>query len=108
MSQGLDVGKRQPVMSEADFAKIAVCRRPLIGLARASCFMRLRGIGYDSQSSHESREQDAYGMQKAQADNRYFFQRYYTRKAIWERLIDPIGQESAVVQWFGEIVQGTL
>lgn len=54
----------------------------------------------------EYRDCDYYGTQPKQLNSRYFFQRFYDKAAIWERLLVPIGKEPSVVRWFGETTPG--
>jgi hypothetical protein len=54
----------------------------------------------------EYRDQDNYGTQPREADGRYFFARHYDRRAIWERLLMPLGREPSIVRWFGETAPG--
>lgn len=52
---------------------------------------------------NEYREKDFYGLQKNDVNSKgYFFQRYYDKNAIWERLVEAVGVEPSVVRWFGE------
>jgi hypothetical protein len=53
----------------------------------------------------EYRDKDYYGTQVRRGD-KYFFQRFYDREAIWERLLAPVGLEPSQVRWFGEIENG--
>lgn len=53
----------------------------------------------------EYRDVDYYGTQFA-VDRKHFFQRWYDRPAIWDRIVASIGQEPDVVAWFGERSRG--
>lgn len=53
----------------------------------------------------EYRDVNYYGTQSKHGE-RYFFQRFYDRAAIWERLLEPIGCKPSHVSWFGERVSG--
>ena len=53
----------------------------------------------------EYRHIDHYGTQP-DVGARYFFQRWYDKNAIWERIVGAIGREPDTVQWFGEIEPG--
>lgn len=53
----------------------------------------------------EYRDRDYYGTQPKQGES-YFFQRFYDKASIWERLLEPIGREPSVVGWFGERING--
>lgn len=53
----------------------------------------------------EYRDVNYYGTQSKHGE-RYFFQRFYDRAAIWERLLEPMGCEPSHVSWFGERVSG--
>jgi hypothetical protein len=53
----------------------------------------------------EYRDNDYYSTQFKQG-GKYFFQRFYDRDAIRERLLEPIGREPTVVRWFGERING--
>ncbi len=53
----------------------------------------------------EYRDVNHYGTQAKQGE-KYFFQRFYDRAAIWERLLKPIDREPTHVRWFGEKVNG--
>ncbi len=55
----------------------------------------------------EYRSDDAYGTQAGSTtQGQYFFQRVYDRRAIWERLLSPLGKEPTIVRWFGETTPG--
>ncbi len=54
----------------------------------------------------ESREQNLYGTAAPDAEGAFFFQRFYDENAVRERLIEPVGVEPAVVEWYGEDVPG--
>ena len=55
----------------------------------------------------EYRTQEFYSKSNSQQDPRgYFFQRYYDKAAIWERIISTIGLEPSSVRWFGEKEMG--
>lgn len=55
----------------------------------------------------EYREYACYGLSGTQSANgKYFFQHFYDKHAIWERLLSPIGQEPRIIRWFGEIYPG--
>jgi hypothetical protein len=54
----------------------------------------------------EYRDHDNYGTQGQKIKGKYFFQNFYDKNAVWERLVAPIGREPAVVRWFGETVPG--
>lgn len=57
---------------------------------------------------NEYREFDYYGMHDQTTRGKYFFQRWYDKNAIWERLVAAIGQEPRVVRWFGETEPGSF
>ena len=57
---------------------------------------------------NEYREYDYYGMQSQTISGKYFFQRWYDKNAIWERLVDTIGLEPRMVRWFGETEPGSF
>ena len=57
---------------------------------------------------NEYREYDYFGMQRQRIRGKYFFQRWYDKSAIWERLVASIGQEPRIVRWFGETVPGSF
>ena len=51
----------------------------------------------------EYRKEAYYGIPEEVSDPRgYFFQRYYNKDAIWERLVAAIGNEPSSIRWFGE------
>ena len=55
----------------------------------------------------EYRDVDQYGSQgKPLSNGKYFFQHFYDKTAIWDRLLSPIGQEPSIIRWFGETSQG--
>lgn len=62
-------------------------------------------VPVDRAYREEHRETDAYGTQPA-IDGRYFFQRVYDRRSIWERIVAAAGREPDVVAWFGERIPG--
>jgi hypothetical protein len=39
-------------------------------------------------------------------EGKHFFQRFYDKRSIWNRLLSPIGAEPKVIRWFGEICPG--
>jgi SAM-dependent methyltransferase len=51
---------------------------------------------------NEFRDRDYYGTQKPEPIGKYFFQRYYDKRAIEERIFSSIGIEPSIVRWFGE------
>jgi SAM-dependent methyltransferase len=55
----------------------------------------------------EYRDVDYYGT-APQVSGRYFFQRWYDKNAIWSRIVDSVGVEPEVVQWFGEREPGVF
>lgn len=56
----------------------------------------------------EKREQSYYGSEKKEKDSLHFFQRFYDKPAIWERLLSPIKKEPTIIQWFGETTPGSF
>ena len=56
----------------------------------------------------EYRESDPYGTQQSVGAGRFFYQRWYNRAAIEERIVSAIGQRPAAFAWFGERVPGTF
>ena len=63
-------------------------------------------VPVDREHWDEYRSVDHYGLQDQKSEGSYFFQRFYNRESIRERLLDPIGQNPIIEQWFGEIVPG--
>lgn len=63
-------------------------------------------VPVDREFWSEYRENDGYSLQRDQVDGKFFFQRYYDRSAVWERLVKAVGQEPTVVRWFGETTAG--
>lgn len=63
-------------------------------------------IPVDRNLWNEFRELNYYGTQNKDNSGQYFFQRYYDKKAIWERLVAAVGIEPKVVRWFGETTPG--
>jgi len=64
-------------------------------------------IPVDRRLWNEYRDRAYYGMQAEQSPTgKYFFQRFYDKTAIWERIVAPIGQEPSVIRWFGEALPG--
>jgi hypothetical protein len=60
-------------------------------------------VPVDRQFWEEYRDREYYGTSKEQSGNEsYFFQRYYDKAAIWERLVNAIGVQPSSVRWFGE------
>lgn len=56
---------------------------------------------------NEYRGKDYYGVQDGPPEEKgYFFQRFYDRSAIQERLLSPIGKQPQVIRWFGETSPG--
>lgn len=45
-------------------------------------------------------------VRKPVGRDQYFFQHFYDKAAIWQRLLKPIGREPSVIRWFGEISPG--
>ncbi len=60
----------------------------------------------DKKYWREYRDCDHYGTQPCETDGsgskRYFFQRFYDANAIQERIVDSIGVNPHLVQWYGE------
>lgn len=55
----------------------------------------------------EFRRRDTYSLAPdPEPDGTYFFQRYYDPASIRRRLIDAVGIEPDVVEWFGEVRPG--
>jgi len=60
-------------------------------------------VPVDRRFYKEYRDQTYYGISKEQSDSGgYFFQRYYDKTSIWDRLVCSIGVEPSSVRWFGE------
>ncbi len=56
---------------------------------------------------NEYRSHDYYGLQKQESgQGNYFFQRFYDKQAIQDRLLSPIGKQPTKISWFGEITPG--
>lgn len=56
---------------------------------------------------NEYRDQDYYGTQPINNDNnKYFFQRFYDKHAIMERLVSQVGKQPTKIRWFGEVSAG--
>lgn len=55
----------------------------------------------------EYRAEGYYGIAAHHVKNgNYFFQHFYDKSAIWDRLLAPIGKEPQIVRWFGETSPG--
>lgn len=55
----------------------------------------------------EYRDIDPYGTQsKCRNKAGFFFQHFYDKAAIWERLLTPIDREPSAIRWFGETSPG--
>ncbi len=54
----------------------------------------------------EYRDRDLYGTAEPDAEGKFFFARFYDEDAIQERLIDSVGVQPAVLEWYGETVPG--
>ena len=54
----------------------------------------------------EFRDADPYGTQGDVHDGKYFFQRWYDRATLLERLVSPLGHPTSAVRWFGERAPG--
>lgn len=56
---------------------------------------------------NEYRDKGYYGTQgKPMEEGKYFFQHFYDKAAIQERLLSPIEQQPRVMRWFGETSPG--
>jgi SAM-dependent methyltransferase len=55
---------------------------------------------------NEYRDRQVYSTQPEESPGRYFFQRFYDRQAISERLLAPIGARPSLMRWFGETTRG--
>lgn len=62
-------------------------------------------VPVDRRSWVEYQDADYYGTQ-APGRGPYFFQRWYDRASIWERIVARIGHDPNLVAWFGERVPG--
>jgi hypothetical protein len=56
----------------------------------------------DRRAWDEYRHSNEYGTQTPDSMGKYFFQRYYDKRAIEERVVSAIGTEPSIVRWFGE------
>lgn len=57
----------------------------------------------------EYRNVDHYGTQLQPANGeQYFFQHFYDKVTLWERIVSPIGQEPSAIRWFGETSPGSF
>lgn len=57
----------------------------------------------------EYRDVDYYGSQgKPSSKGKYFFQHFYDKVAILDRLLSPIDREPSVIRWFGETSPGSF
>jgi cyclopropane fatty-acyl-phospholipid synthase-like methyltransferase len=64
-------------------------------------------VPVDRQAWDEYRDQVYYGQAgESSSIERHFFQRFYDSASIQERLIAPIGQAPARIEWYGERVAG--
>ena len=54
----------------------------------------------------EHRPTDTYGLGLPPGPEGYFFQRWYDEASLRDRLLEPIGAGSAVLEWFGERTPG--
>lgn len=64
----------------------------------------------DRQFHNEYRDHIYYRIGNSNSygeDNtKYFFQRFYDKESIWQRILKPIKQEPKNIRWFGEINPG--
>ena len=56
----------------------------------------------------EWRENDVYQLGNTKKDNKYFFQRFYDKSTLKNRLFHEIGFEPTLIEVFGEKVKGTF
>jgi len=64
-------------------------------------------VPVDRKFWNEYRDRTYYGTQPEQnVQSRFFFQRFYDRAAISERLLEPLGITPSSVRWFGESTPG--
>jgi len=63
-------------------------------------------IPVDRQFWEEYRDENYYGMHSTQESGKHFFQRFYDKDAIEQRLLSHIKKEPTVVRWFGETSPG--
>jgi hypothetical protein len=66
-------------------------------------------VPVDRRYWHEHRAADTYRLgQKPNESGSYFFQRFYDRAALEERLLRAVGVEPSITEWFGETAPGVF
>jgi SAM-dependent methyltransferase len=63
-------------------------------------------VPVDRKHWDEYRDSKYYEPQTILKKNRYFFQRFYDADSIRTRIFEPVGQQPAVIRWFGETTSG--
>jgi SAM-dependent methyltransferase len=65
-------------------------------------------VPVDRTAWDEFRSTDIYGLGVPADERGHFFQRWYDRNAVADRLLLPIDQPPAHIEWFGEAQAGTF
>lgn len=65
-------------------------------------------VPVDRQHWDEYRSGDVYGLGADERAGEYFFQRYYDRDSLRDRVVAAIGAEPIATEWFGETTRGVF